>query len=51
MMCPAMDNPSTCEIRPDIRFLHAENVSAVEIHCELCTVDGQNLMSEGTVRQ
>jgi hypothetical protein len=24
MMCPAIDNPASCEIRAVIRFLHAE---------------------------
>jgi hypothetical protein len=37
-MCSAIDNPTSCEIRAVIRFLHAKNVSAVEIHCELCAV-------------
>jgi hypothetical protein len=26
-------------------------MSAAEIHCEICTVYSQNVMSEGTVRQ
>jgi transposase len=52
MMCPAIDNPTSCEIRAVIHFLHTKNMSAVEIHHELCAVVyGQNLMSEGTVRQ
>jgi transposase len=35
-----------------IRFLHAKNMSAAEIHHELCAaVYGQNVMSEGSVRQ
>jgi hypothetical protein len=50
-MCPVIDNPTGCEIRAVIRFLHAKNISAAEIHCELCTVYCQNVMSEGTVRQ
>jgi hypothetical protein len=50
-MCPAIDNPASCEIRAVIRFLHAKNVNAAEIHRELCAVYGQNVMSEGTVRQ
>jgi hypothetical protein len=50
MMCPAIDNSVSCEICTLIRFLHAKNVSAVEIHRELCEVCGQNVMSEGTVR-
>jgi hypothetical protein len=51
-MCPAIDNPSSHEICAVIHFLHAKNMSAVEIHCELCVVVyGQNVMNEGTVRQ
>jgi hypothetical protein len=50
-MCPAIDNPASCEIRAVIRFLHAKNMSAADMHRELCTVYGQNVMSEGTVRQ
>jgi hypothetical protein len=47
MMCSA-----SCEIRDVIRFLHAKNMKAVEIHRELCAaVYGQNVMNEGTVRQ
>jgi hypothetical protein len=51
MMCPAIDNPSSCEIRAFVRFLHAKNMSAAKIHHELCVVYGQNIMNEGTVRQ
>jgi hypothetical protein len=47
MMSPAIDKPARCKIR----FLHAKNMSAAEIHHELCDVYGQNLMSEGTVKQ
>jgi hypothetical protein len=50
-MCPAIDNPISCEICAVTCFLHAKNMSAAEIHPELCTVYGQNVMSEGTVRQ
>jgi transposase len=46
MMCPA-----SCEIHAVIHFLHAENISVAEIHRELCGVYGQNVTSEGTVRQ
>jgi hypothetical protein len=49
-MCPVIENPPSCEIRAVFCFLHAKNVSAEEIHCELCVVYGQNV-SEGTVRQ
>jgi hypothetical protein len=51
MTCPAIDNPASCEIYADVRFLHAKNMSASEIHRELCAVYGRNVMSEGTVRQ
>jgi hypothetical protein len=46
-----IDNPASCEIRAIIRFLHAKNLRAVEIHHELCMVYGQNGISEETVRQ
>jgi hypothetical protein len=51
MMRPAIDNPAGCEIRPVIRFLHANNMSAADIHRELCAVYGENVMCEGTMRQ
>jgi hypothetical protein len=50
-MCPAIDNPTSCEICAVIHFLHARNMSSEEIHRELCAVYSQTLMSEGTVRQ
>jgi hypothetical protein len=50
-MCPAIDNPASCEIRTIIRFLHAKNMSATEIHHELYRFYGKNVMSEGTIRQ
>jgi hypothetical protein len=49
MMCPAIDNPTICEIRAVIRFLRAENMNINRIHRELCAVYGRNVMSEGTV--
>jgi hypothetical protein len=46
-MCPVIDYPVSCEIRFVIHFLHTKNMSAGEIHHELCAaVYGQN-MSEG----
>jgi hypothetical protein len=51
MMCPMMDSPTSCKIHSVIHFLHAQNMSAAEIHSELCVVYSQILMSEGTVRQ
>jgi hypothetical protein len=51
MMCPAIDNPASCEIHTVIRFLHAKTMNAAAIHRELCAVCGQNVMSEGNLRQ
>jgi hypothetical protein len=51
MLCPAIDNPASCEIRTDHRFLHAKNMEAAEIDRELSAVYGQNVMSEEIVRQ
>jgi hypothetical protein len=50
MISPATDNPASCEIHAVIDFLHAKNMTAPEINCELCAVYGQNVMSKGTVR-
>jgi hypothetical protein len=50
-MCRVIDNPASCEICAVIHFLCSKNMSAAEIHRELCVVFGQNVMSEGTVRQ
>jgi hypothetical protein len=51
MMCPVVDNPTSCEIHAVILFLHNTNLSTTEIHHELCVVYNQNIMSEGTSRQ
>jgi hypothetical protein len=50
-MCPVIDNLASCEIRAVMCFLQAKNISAMELHSELCMVYGQNVMSEGTARQ
>jgi hypothetical protein len=42
MMCPAIDNPASFEIRAVSRFLRANNLRAVKIYLELCAVCGQN---------
>ena len=34
-----------------IRFVMANNLSVANIHRELCTLHGQNVMSEGVVHQ
>jgi hypothetical protein len=51
MMCPAIDNAASCEIRYVIRFLHPKNTSAAEIQRELCAAHGKNVVSQGTLRQ
>jgi hypothetical protein len=51
MMCPAIDYPASCKIRAVIRILHVKNLSAAEIHCELCAVYSQNVTREEIVRQ
>jgi transposase len=50
-MCAAINNPTSCEVRAVIRFLHAKQMSAADIHRELCMVYGPNILSEGAVRQ
>jgi hypothetical protein len=51
MICPVIDNPTSSKISAVIRFLYVKNMSAAEIHRELCTVYSQNVMCEGAVRQ
>ncbi|GFX12267.1 histone-lysine N-methyltransferase SETMAR [Trichonephila clavipes] len=50
-MCGPIENPAKCEVRGVIRFLWAKKLSAVDIHRELCAVNGPNIMSEGVVCQ
>jgi hypothetical protein len=50
-MCLAIDNSTSCEIGSAVHFLHSKNMNVAEIN-ELCsTIYGQNVISEGTVRQ
>jgi hypothetical protein len=51
MLCFGIDNSASCEIRAVIQFLDAKIMSVAEILCELCAVNCQNIMSEGTVMQ
>jgi hypothetical protein len=46
-MCPAIYNPTSCEIRA----AYDMNMNAADIHNELFAVCGQNVKREGTVRQ
>jgi hypothetical protein len=51
-MCPAIDNPSSCEMRALICSLQPENTSVAEIRRELCAaVYGHSIMGEGTEKQ
>jgi len=43
--------PASREVRHVIHFLHAEEQSAAEIHHRLCRVYGDNVMSDGCVRE
>ena len=36
-MSTVIENPAKCEVRAVIRFLMAKNLSAADIHHELCT--------------
>jgi hypothetical protein len=51
MLCPVINNPASCKIRSVVCFLPAKNMTAVEIHLELCMIYGRNVMSEGNVKQ
>ncbi|XP_066906181.1 protein GVQW3-like [Halyomorpha halys] len=50
-MYPAIENPTTCEVRSVIRFWLARNNRPIEIYRQLCDVYGQEIMSESRVRQ
>jgi hypothetical protein len=51
-MCSVIDNIASCEILAVIRFLHAKNMSAAEIHWELCMmIYGQNVRSNRIIIQ
>jgi hypothetical protein len=52
MICPVTVKPARFEILAFLCFLHAKIMSAKEIRRESClAVYGQNVISEGTVRQ
>jgi hypothetical protein len=46
-----MGNSGSCKICAVIHFPHTKNMSAAEVHHELCVVYVQNVMSEETVRK
>jgi hypothetical protein len=43
--------PASCKVRAVISFLHAEGQRAAEIHCRLCRLYGDNVMSDSCVRE
>jgi len=47
----AIDSPVDCEVRAVIRFLWAKRIKPAEIHRELCSVYGENIMSDSAVRK
>ena len=49
-MPPLIENRADCEIHSVIRSLSAKGVKAVEIHRNIYEVYGQNIMSDGMVR-
>jgi hypothetical protein len=51
VMCPVIDNPTSCEICAVVHFLHPRNVRVAEDHSELRVVYGKNVISEGAARQ
>jgi hypothetical protein len=49
MKCPVINNSTSFKIRAVIRFLHANNVSVVDIHHELYVAYSQSAMSVGII--
>jgi hypothetical protein len=45
-MCAAIKNPASYKVRAVIWLLYAIQMSAADIHRELCVVYGPNIMSE-----
>ncbi|GBM94243.1 hypothetical protein AVEN_154452-1 [Araneus ventricosus] len=50
-MFKIIELPSPCEVRSVIRFLSARNLSAADIHRQICEVYGATAMCEGKVRK
>ena len=50
-MATTIEIPFNCEIQSVIRFLQAEGYSAAEIHQRLCNVYGDNVLSDGSIRE
>ena len=50
-MFKTIERPADIEIRSIIRFLNARNMRASGIHCQICEVYGENVMTDGMVRK
>ncbi|GFV74526.1 mariner Mos1 transposase [Trichonephila clavipes] len=50
-MFKVIKSPDMCEIRSDIRFLTARNMSAADIHRQIMEAYGTEVMSESKVRK
>ncbi|GBM81161.1 hypothetical protein AVEN_226976-1 [Araneus ventricosus] len=46
-----IESPAPCEVRSAIHFLSARNLSAADIHRQICEVYGATTMCEGKVRK
>jgi hypothetical protein len=45
----SIQNPAKCEVRAVIRFLHAKAETAVEIHRQIVSVYGEDVMNRQNV--
>jgi len=50
-MFKKIENPVACEMRSVIRLLSVKNMTAGEIHRQLCDVYGEHAMSSSMVRR
>ncbi|GBO14370.1 hypothetical protein AVEN_18350-1 [Araneus ventricosus] len=50
-MFKIIESPAPCEVRSVIRFLSARNLSAADIHRQICEIYGATAMCEGKVRK
>jgi hypothetical protein len=48
-MAVSIQNPTKCEVRTVIRFLHAKGETAAEIHRQLLSVYGEDVMNRQNV--
>ena len=51
IMFKKIENPTTCEMRSEIRFLNAKNMKLGEIRRQLCDVYGEHAMSSSVVQK